>query len=214
MKKSTQLKKCRAKSREIVCTLISRSDEAFMIVELFTRKLLPPDRLVLANASSKATFPGGARGGKQVSMTFPQLLSRGFAARVARGRLLHSLQQSTTMQCGLQRFKALHIPFFYCTFKALSTQDPNTVLASFIAQFCDQRPNLWSDLVKDYREAKTKSNKHFQKLNLDQSHSLLVEVTQKTADICLFLDGPNESVHSLGVLERPDKRKIFLPHFL
>jgi hypothetical protein len=43
-------------------------------------------------------------------MTFARLPSRGFAARVARERLLYSLRQSTTMQLGLQRFKVLHMP--------------------------------------------------------------------------------------------------------
>lgn len=75
------------------------------------------------------------------------------------------------------RSSEIHGPpyaFFYCTFKVLSTQDPNTILSSFIAQLCDQRPNLWSNLVEGYREAKKKKNtQHFQKPNLDELQGLL-----------------------------------------
>jgi hypothetical protein len=102
------------------------------------------------------------------------------------------------------RSSEIHGPpyaFFYCTFKVLSTQDPNTILSSFIAQLCDQRPNLWSDLVEGYREAKKKNTQHFQKPNLDELQSLLSEVTQKIGEIFLFLDGPNESEHARGILK-------------
>jgi hypothetical protein len=83
----------------------------------------------------------------------------------------------------------------------LSTQDPHVILASFIAQLCDQRPNLWLDLVEDYRKSKSKNTQRSQKLNHDGLQNLLLDVSGKIGDICLFLDAPNESVQSLVILE-------------
>jgi hypothetical protein len=91
--------------------------------------------------------------------------------------------------------------FFYCTFKILSTQDPNVVLASFVAQFCDQRPNLWSDLVEKYREATSKGGQRSPKLSLEELQDLLIEVIQPFGEVCLFLDAPNESVQASVILE-------------
>jgi hypothetical protein len=90
--------------------------------------------------------------------------------------------------------------FFYCTFKILSTQEPSSILASFITQLCDQQSDLW-ELVENDREEKSTNGQRSQKPSLDQLQELLGKISRKFEDVCLFLDAPNESGQSSVILE-------------
>lgn len=88
------------------------------------------------------------------------------------------------------------VAYFFCSFTDLSSQDPVNVFGSFVAQICNQYPNLWSKIDARYHGEMKKGLGAPKRLALDEFETTLQDICKASPAPCIFLDAPNESKQS------------------
>lgn len=90
---------------------------------------------------------------------------------------------------------------FYCSFSHQETHDVRTIIASLLAQLCEDIPALWEDVNKQYLSSKSQRRHMQNKMSLQEGYTILSQGGVKLSGAYLFLDAINESQHSRKMLD-------------
>lgn len=89
---------------------------------------------------------------------------------------------------------------FYCSFSHQETHDVRTIIASLLAQLCENTPGLWEDINEQYHSSKGQRRQMQSKMSLQEGADILKKGGQKLSGAYLFLDAINESQQSRKML--------------
>lgn len=94
----------------------------------------------------------------------------------------------------------LPLACFYCSFSHQETHDLRTIIASLLAQLCEDTPTLWEDVNVQYLSSRSQRRQMQSKMSLQEGFDILTQGGVQLSGAYLFLDAINESQHSRKML--------------
>ena len=105
------------------------------------------------------------------------------------------------------------LAYFFSSFTDQQTQDPQSILGSFLVQLCEADPRLWSDIDDRYRKRQGRSLQETGKLNVQELTTLIIQCSERLSSTFLILDALNESKrpsYILSILLEMTKKTKYL----
>lgn len=94
----------------------------------------------------------------------------------------------------------LSLACFYCSFSHQETHDVRTIIASLLAQLCENTPALWEEVNEQYLASRNQRRQTQSKMSLKEGLGILTQGGVKLSGAYLFLDAINESQQSRKML--------------